>query len=103
MGLNRRLELQTLLETLLGSKNVYFGPPQNITLKYPCIVYKLDKFKTEFADNLPYLRSRGYAVTVIDRDPDSEIPDKVGKLPKCIFSRNFTTDNLIHNTYNLYF
>ena len=34
-----RLNLQDKLEEVLGSKQVYFQPPESLKLKYPCIVY----------------------------------------------------------------
>lgn len=100
----KRLELQTLLEGLIGTTNsVFFQPGPNVTMPQKCIVYKLDDVKTEFADNRPYSRAKRYQVTVIDRDPDSSIPDAVGLLPKCDFERSMTVDNLHHFIFNLYF
>lgn len=99
----RRYELQTLLEETLGSANVYFQPPANIHMEYPCIVYGRDRAETEFADNKPYSYQKGYQVTVIDRNPDSDIPDKVAKLPKCVFATHFTADNLNHDVFNMFF
>lgn len=98
-----RLQLQSLLESLLGSVNVYFQPPPNLAMVYPCIVYNRDRAETEFADNIPYRRTKRYQVTIIDADPDSLIPDKVAELPMCLFERHFTADNLHHDVYNLYF
>lgn len=98
-----RLSLQALLTALLGSSNVYFQPPPSLAMNYPCIVYKRDDVNTEFADNKPYKHKKRYQVTVIDRDPDSVIPDKVAALPMCVFDRFFTADNLNHDVYNLYF
>lgn len=98
-----RADLQSLLETLLGSRNVYFQPPPTIQMKYPCIVYNLDDMDTKFADNYPYRVERRYSLTVIDKDPDSAIPDKVALLQKCIFDRHFVTDNLNHNVFIIYF
>ena len=37
-----RLELQDLLETVLGSQYVYFQPPATLRMRYPCIVYARD-------------------------------------------------------------
>lgn len=99
----QRLELQTLLETLLGDNAVYFQPPANIAMVYPCIVYNLDNAKTEFADNNPYRFTKRYQVTVIDRNPDTKIPDDVAKLPMCIFNRFYTADNLNHYVFNIFF
>lgn len=99
---DRRLELQDKLVEILGSKNVYFQPPESVKLKYPCIIYEWTNEKSAFADNRPYNRQRSYTVTVIDRNPDSEIPSKIADLPKCRFSRAYPADNLNHYIYNLF-
>lgn len=101
--MGQRMELQSLLTDLLGTTNVYFQPPSSITMVYPCIVYKRDIVNTIFADDKPYEHFTRYQVTVIDRDPDSLIPAKVGALPKCRFDRFYTADNLNHDVYNLFF
>jgi hypothetical protein len=98
-----RLELQAILLELLGSNSVYFQPPETVQMEYPCIVYRRDLIRTNFADDLPYRILKRYQVTVIDRDPDSDIPDKVGKLPMCSFNRFFTADELNHDIFNLFF
>jgi hypothetical protein len=98
-----RLELQTVLEDLLGSSNVYFQPPANVKMVYPCIVYKRDTGRTQFADNNPYRNTLRYQVTVIDRNPDSVIPPKVARLPMCLFNRFFTAGDLNHDVFNLYY
>ena len=35
--MNRRIEFQKVLEDILGSKEVYFQKPTNISMKYPAI------------------------------------------------------------------
>lgn len=97
----QRLELQDVLLDIC--ENVYFQPPPTIKMNYPCIVYKRDDADTEFADNRPYLRRKRYEVTVIDPNPDSDIPDKVSELPTSVFDRYFTADNLNHDVYKLFF
>lgn len=101
--LPKRLQLQALLEALLGSDKVYFQAPPNLDMQYPCIVYKRDDAETTFANNSPYRHTKRYQVTVIDTDPDSDIPDKVGNLPLCKFDRFYPADNLNHDVYNLFF
>lgn len=96
-----RLLLQARLEAI--TPKVYFQPPANVAMVYPCIVYQRDQAETEFADNLPYRRTKRYQVTIIDQDPDSVIPDKVAELPMCLFERHFTAGNLHHDVYTLYF
>lgn len=101
--MGRRLELQTLFEDLLGTRNVYFQPPANIKIQYPCIIYHRDTIDTKFADDKPYSHTKRYEVMVIDRDPDSEIPDKVAELPMCTHNRFYVADNLNHDVFNIYF
>lgn len=99
----QRLELQKLLVELLGSKNVYFQPPPTQKMQYPCILYSRYDLNMEFADNTPYKNKTRYQVTIIDTNPDSDIPKKVAALPMCSFDRFFTADNLNHDVYNLFF
>lgn len=99
----QRLELQALLVNLLGSDNVYFQPPPSLQMQYPCIVYNRDSSRTKFADDKPYSIEKRYQIIVIDRNPDSAIPGKVAQLPKCIFDRFFTADNLNHDVFRLFF
>lgn len=102
----RRLQLQTLLEALTENETlgkVYFQPPNNFKMQYPCIVYTRYQARSLYAGNKPYLFSQRYAVTVIDRDPDGKLTDLVAGLPLCSFERHFATDNLNHDVYNLYF
>jgi hypothetical protein len=99
--MGQRLQLQSLLETF--TENVYFQPPNNMQLKYPCIIYKRDFADTKFADDSPYKYTLRYMVTVIDRDPDSDIPDKVASMPLSLFNRFYTADNLNHDVFNVYF
>jgi hypothetical protein len=58
---------------------------------------------TQFAGNIPYRRTKRYMVTVVDQNPDSDIPDKVASLPTATFNRFYTADNLNHDVYRLYF
>ena len=99
----RRLKLQALLEELLGSRNVYFQPPESVKMKYPAIVYGLEDIKNTFANDRVYLSKRKYLITVIDEDPDSEIVEKISQLPTCRFNRHFESDNLNHDVFILEF
>lgn len=98
-----RLQLQAFLEELLGSRNVYFQPSPSVFIQYPAIVYSLDDIENTHANNRVYSQNIAYEVTVIDEDPDSEIVKKVSKLPKCSFDRHFTSENLNHDVFTLFF
>ena len=98
-----RLDLHELLCSVLGTRNVYFQPPESVKMQYPCIVYKRSAVNTRFADNELYMRKKRYTVTVIDKNPDSEIPDKVASIPMCAFDRHFASDNLNHDVFSIYY
>lgn len=100
--LNDRLELQSDLESILGSRNVYFQPPESIMMNYPCIVYKLDAVQNIAADDIRYVVHPRYQLTLIDRDPDSEYLDALSELPYCVFERYYAVDNLNHFVFSIY-
>lgn len=99
----RRDDLQAILETILGTPNVYFQPPPGREMAYPCIVYKRDRSDTTFAGNRPYNHNLVYQLTVIDRNPDSDIPRRVRDLPQCLHVRNFARQDLNHDIFVLVF
>jgi len=72
-------------------------------MTYPCIRYVLSTKDTKYANNIKYHNTKCYQVTVIDEDPDSEIPDKVEAFPLCQFDRFYPADDLNHWVFNLYF
>jgi len=98
-----RIDLQSLLETTLGSRYVYFQPPATVELKYPCIIYKRSDAEVIFADNSSYKNKKKYSLTVIDRNPDSIVLDKVEALPYCSFSRHYASDDLNHDVYDIFY
>lgn len=98
-----RLELHELLTEILGTRKVYFQPTTNVHLEYPCIVYSWDGRRQQHANNIGYHDRKVYQVTVIDRDPDSKIPDLVEALPYCSMSTTMVVENLHHFVFNLSF
>lgn len=98
-----RLELHALLKSLLGSEHAYFQPPPSVQMQYPAIVYHLDRMHIVHADNLPYKRKHRYQIVVIDRDPDSKIPEKIAELSTVSFDRSYVVDGLNHTAFNLFF
>lgn len=98
-----RLELQAKLEELLGSKNVYYQPPESLKMNYPAIVYSKSRIDTRKANNSTYSRNTRYEITVIDKLPDNPVIDKLMKLPYCSYDRLYKADNLNHDVLTLYF
>lgn len=98
-----RPNLQTVLEDILGSRNVYYQPPESIKMKYPAIVYSRKNIDNLHADNSVYKQSNAYELTVIDKNPDSEIIEKISRLSTCKFDRHYKSDNLNHDVFTLYY
>ena len=54
--MDKRQTLQSELEAILGSRNVYYQPPANLKMQYPAIRYKKQKIISKKADNKKYLK-----------------------------------------------
>ena len=98
-----RLELQSILEKMLGTRNVYYQPAENLQMKYPAIRYQKTEDITYHGDNIKYLNRNCYDITVIDNIPDNEVINKILKLPYSSFDRHYTANNLNHDVIKLYF
>ena len=101
--MEHRTELQSLLEELLGSGNVYYQPPESIKMSYPAIRYSRTNFQSTFANNKGYTHKPCYELIVIDKKPDNPIINKLLDLPYCSFDRHYVSDNLNHDVFTLYF
>ena len=101
--MDRRLELQTKLENILGSRNVYFQPPSNTKIEYPCIVYERDDIDQRFADNRAYVSMVRYSLTLITRSPESNLVKAILELPYCTYDRYYAADTLNHDVFTLYY
>lgn len=102
---SNREELSKILHKILGSDYVYFDPPESKQIHYPCIIYQRSSGDTDFANNVGYRFTKRYQITVIAKDPDvsARIMDKLAKLPMCTYDRHYTSDNLHHDIFNLYY
>lgn len=103
MAILNRANLHSIFVELLGNNNVYFQPPASVKMKYPCIVYSKADIDNVHSNNKVYKQNRAYTVTVIDRNPDSEIAEKVSLLPYCSFDRSYASDGLNHDVFTIYY
>lgn len=99
----KRLSLHQFLCRFVGDSNCYYSPPTGLEMNYPCICYDLANPDVKHADNIPYLTTLQWIVTVIDEDPDSRIASQFFKLKKCKFDRTIPADDLNHFVFSLYF
>lgn len=98
-----RKELHSILVSILGSNNVYYQPPESVKMSYPAIVYSRNNIDNAFADNNVYKQENRYSVTVIDSNPDSSIVRGISLLPRCRFDRHYTSNNLNHDVFSIYY
>ena len=104
-----RLQLHDKFIDILGTKGqqisrVYFQPPENLKMEYPCIKYSLAGIKSDHADDINYNSTNRYEVIVIDLDPDSDIHTKImTRFPMCSFDRPYTAEGLYHYVLTLYY
>ena len=99
-----RLELQSKLEELLGSKNVYYQPPNNLQMKYDAIRYSRSSISTRYADDRRYKNLTRYELIVIADLPDHPVIDKLLKeFNYCSYDRHYVANNLNHDVLTLYY
>ncbi len=92
-----------LIERLGASIKVYYQPPASIRMTYPCVRYVLSGKNVKHANNRKYLTKNQYTLTVIDTNPDSEIPAIIDEMQYCEFDRAYSSDGLNHWVYTLYY
>ena len=99
-----RLELQTKLEELMDSRNVYFQPPTSTTISYPCIVYNIGNGDAKRANNTLYNFTNSYQITAIFKRPTIEIIKKVLRaFQMSKLDSSYISDNLYHYVFTIYF
>ena len=97
-------DLQVVLQEIMGNNKVYYQPPENLKLTYPCIIYEISDILSNFADNNPYHKTKRYLVTLITKTADNhDYLDALSDLPMCVFDREFKNDGLVHDVFSLYF
>ena len=71
--MEKRIMLQNLLEKILGNRQVYFQPPESVSMSYPAIKYSRSNMNVKHADDSIYLQRVRYEIIVIDRKPNNQI------------------------------
>ena len=98
-----RLDLHEILCGVLNSRSCYFQPPSSVRMQYPAIRYSIKDVEKRSADDIAYRKLPCYELILIDKNPDSEIIEKLLDLPYCSYDRHYESDNLNHDVFTLYF
>lgn len=97
-----RTDLQSMLERILGSSNVYYQSPPNTGMKYPCIVYGFAGYNRQDADNKPYVLSGKWEITHMYKSVSNDkIRDEMINVMGCAFDRRIVKDGIYNDYYNL--
>lgn len=73
--MGNRIELHS--ELIQFSSNVYFQPPSDIRMVYPCIVYNLKSMDINHANDKIYKYKKEYTVTIMSKDPEDLTAENV--------------------------
>ena len=101
--MDSRVEFQVKLEQLLGTRNVYFQPPENVKIKYPAIIYSRTRIDARFANNNGYKLDHAYQVIYVHSNPDDSFIDTLALFPTARFQREYTANNLYHDVFIIYY
>lgn len=101
--MNKRLELHNKLIALFCNDHVYYQPPENLKMEYPCIRYSKSDITSRHADNINYVNKTSYEIVVIDKHPDNVVIEKILELPLSSYDRHYISDNLNHDVIRIYY
>lgn len=105
----KRLEFHEILCGIInmtepdGNRHTYFDPPMNLKMRYPAIRYTRKKLNKVYANNGAYMLRMPYEVILICEDPDNDYVSKLLALPYCEHDRHYTSDNLHHDVFTIYY
>lgn len=107
---------ETLTRNFGDLANIYYEPPANIQMKYPAIIYRLENYTSEKADNIKYLKHRSYTLILITCNPDDDLVDLIYdmatnedqdsgllSLTYIRLNRHYVTENLHHYVFEIHF
>ena len=98
-----RLEVQSMLDDVLGSQNVYFQAPPNTGMKYPCIVYRFENFRIDHADNKPYVMTGRWEIHHMYKSIKNDLKEKmIFVAPYVSYDRRIVTDGVYNDYYTIY-
>ena len=101
----KRDDIQKMLEEFQEAFNetphVYFQPPDNVKMSYPCFVYSYSDVDVVYANDGPYLKHEEYDVKYITKKADPSMFDSLLGLQSMRFDRHYTYDGLHHYAFVL--
>lgn len=98
----RRQVHQTLVDIAGSDVKVYYQPPTNVSLQYPCIVYRSTGTNTAYANNEPYYYVYEFEIVVMSMDPEFQLPyDILNGISYTSITSQYQRDNIYHTAIRL--
>lgn len=100
-----RLELQSKFEEILGNRNVYYNPPENLKMNYPCIRYTDKNISSTYANDKKYINHKCYECVLIHKKSNKNTISTIHiilDLPYCSFDRTYKSDGWDHDVFTIY-
>ena len=100
-----RSEFNQALVEALGAPYVYYQPPEGLKMHTGNrIIYSREEIDFSQADNQKYIGHSKYSVTLVSKDPDWPlVEDILHMFTYCKHDRHYTTDNINHDVYIIYY
>lgn len=99
-----RIKLQKVLSSLLSSDHVYYDPPENVKLRYPCFIYSDENPSIRNANNKLYTYMRAYNIIYIDKNPDNDMTQKMFETFQYVRAgSSYVTEGLHHYTFDIFY
>ena len=95
-------EFNKLLQDILGLKNLYYQPPAELKMRYPCIRYESSNIDVMKADNHGYRVTRAYSVIYIAKKQDEDVITRLARLPMSRHDRSYKASGLYHEVFTIY-
>lgn len=97
-------DLRIVLKKLFNdSENIYYQPPNNLTMQYPAIRFSVSDIESKYANNKRYGGFKSYDIVVIDKESDNPVIEKLLELPYSSFDRHYVSNGLNHDIIKLYY
>lgn len=97
-------ELQAILANLEGVDHAFIqhGDLTKVPANETYVIIERSGSQNFFADNILYWGKKRYTVTLVERAPDSLVPDRIEAFP-ATYDRRFVRNGQYHTAFQLYF
>lgn len=88
----------SVLKEIVGD-NIYFNPPSNLKIQYPCCVCSINDILNKNADDEVYNQNVRYDCTLITKNVNDPLLKELSKINTFRYSRHYVVDGLHHYAF----